>query len=58
MNLKERYENRIEELEQFIKNIRSGAIKGDIKEIKKLINKYKKYLEEHPELDKEHSDML
>lgn len=58
MTLKEQYENRIEELEQFIKNIRSGAIKGDIKEIKKLINKYRRYLEEHPELDKQQSDML
>lgn len=58
MTLKEQYEKRIEEMQEIIKNIRSGAINGDIKEIKKLINKYKKYIEEHPELDKTQSDVI
>lgn len=58
MTLKEQYEKRIEEMQEIIKNIRSGAIKGDIKEIKKLINKYKRYIEEHPELDKTQSDVI
>jgi len=58
MTLKDNYIKRIEELQEFIKHIRSGAIKGDIKEIKKLINKYKRYIEEHPELDKNDTDML
>ena len=58
MTLKQQYEKRIEEMQEFIKHIRSGAINGDIKEIKKLINKYKKYIEEHPELDKTEADVL
>ena len=58
MTLKEQYEKRIKEMQEIIKNIRSGAIKGDIKEIKKLINKYKRYIEEHPELDKTQSDVI
>ena len=58
MTLKEQYEKRIEEMQEIIKNIRSGAISGDIKEIKKLINKYKRYIEENPELDKTQAHML
>lgn len=58
MTLKEQYEKRIEEMQEIIKNIRSGAISGDIKEIKKLINKYKRYIEEHPELDKTQAHMI
>lgn len=48
----ERAQERIEELKEFIKAIRSGAINGDIKAIKKMINKYQKIIDEKTALDK------
>ena len=52
LTTKEQYEKRIEDLQEMIKNTRSGKVYGDIKAIKKIINKCK------IELDKINRDML
>ena len=50
---KQQFEKRITELQKMIKQIKGGALSGDVKEIRKLINKYREYIKEHKELDKE-----
>ena len=55
---REQFEKRITELEKMIKQIKGGALSGDVKEIRKLINKYKEYIKAHKELDNEPADVL
>ena len=55
---KQQFEKRITELQKMIKQIKGGALSGDVKEIRKLINKYKEYIKTHKELDNEPADVL